>query len=59
MDFEWSTKPPFLDIPTKMKLFVYQYELEKIKKEMKTYLRSRNKKVTPQRYWGKVLVYFD
>ena len=59
MDFEWSTKPPFLGIPAKMKLFVYQYELEKIKKEMKTYLRSRNKKVTPQRYWGKVLVYFD
>ena len=59
MDFEWSTKPPFLDIPTKMKLFVYQCELEKIKKEMKAYLRSRNKKVTPQRHWGKVLIYFD
>lgn len=59
MDFDWETKPPFLDIPTKMKIFVYQFELEKIKKEMKVFLRARRKKIAPQIIWGKVKVFFD
>ena len=59
MDFDWETKPQFLDIPTKMKIFIYQFELEKIEKEMKNFLKARRKKVAPQIFWGKVRVYFD
>jgi len=59
MDFDWETKPPFLDITTKMKLFVYQFELKKIEKEMKTFLRGRRKKIAPQIFWGRIMVMFD
>ncbi len=59
MDFDWETKPPYLDIPSKMIVFIYQFELEKIKNEMKAFLKSGHKKVEPQIYWGRVMVVFD
>ena len=58
-DFEWSTKPLFLDISSRMKCFVYKHQIEKIENEMRKFRRNRRHKFAPLWVWGKVIIEFD